>query len=847
MLRIVPSTELPPRRWGAYLLVSLLIAALYAVLVPVLWAGRDYPASGPLSLTAAELSDEERLAPEGPTAKELRRRHEQDWETCSHHSVLRVVGGQVEGRPYAVVYDVVDGEMCDFTFRDGATGRMVDDEDVARIAKAGGAWPWLGPVNTPEEMWQGFGAVVAGLLLGGFLSRRNAVIEALEGEGVMEWLYRGFGVALGLVLFVATLDVLFFPDVLGYTAVVLVDAAWLWGIIGGTWLLSPAFRAEPAPARRRGGPRVALDRLRRLFRRRRRGATAPLGSGAGEPAPLAAGGLPGPKPARFRVTPTSELPHFGDVGGMDTVKGQLEDSLGLLLAFAGEAESYRITFNGILLHGPPGTGKTYLAKAVAGEFGLSFVHVTATDLVSKYVGEAARNIEAAFQTAAANVPSLLFFDEFDAIGSRRDDEANAEDRRAVAQLLTSLERHRALSDLIVMAATNDLQRLDPAVVRPGRFDRHIRVDLPDAAGREAILRACLRNRPSYPQGDLREVVRRTEGCSAATIAAVVEGASLAAFREATTSGRQVGIGLPHLLGALESRGGQDRPTVEDWTWERLVLPDEVKAELQQVQAIVEDPERARGYGVRPPSGMLLAGPPGTGKTTIARVLAAQARCSFYPVTVADLTSKWVGESEETIARLFSRARENAPSIVFLDEIDAVAGRRSATGSGFEQRLVNQLLAEMDGLVGRGAVFVLAATNRPDVLDPALTRGGRLSRTLWVPLPDSAARMRLLRLLAGRMPLSRDVRLPRIAGVTDGWSGADLEALCQQAAVVAMTRAATATPVGTSAPRTGTSRPEVNAADFESALTTMRAARQSASGSALTPRDHVIPPPGMGGS
>lgn len=834
-----------PRRWGLYGVVAVALLAAYAVAVPQLWRASTIPTDGPLALTAPPLADGERVTPGGPTAGEIVAREIDEWDTCAENSRLTVVGGPVDGRPYVAVYDVVDGEVCAVTIREGDTGDDLDPDGdggrrVTDVAKRGGAWPWLGPVNTPLEMWLGFAAVGCGVVVGGFLGRRDMFRVALEGEpAVVAWPYRFLLGGSGLVLLFANIDVLAWPDPLGYVAIGLIDAAWAWGFAGGWWLLSPSIRTgtdRSGDKRRRGGFVRVRSWLSRLRPGRRPSGGPAIAGGATTTSPV-----PRAVP-RFRVTPTRELPHFGQVGGMDDVKAQLEDTLGLLLAFADEARDYRITFNGLLLHGPPGTGKTFLAKAVAGEFGLSFVHVTAADLVSKYVGETARNVEAAFQTAAANIPCLLFFDEFDAIGARRDDDANAEDRRAVAQLLTSLERHRSLRDLVVMAATNDLDRLDPAVIRPGRFDRHIRIDLPDDEGREAILRTCLAGRPAYSATDLGVVVRRTAGFSAASLAGVVEAASLSAFREATTSGRRVRIGLAHLLAALDARGGKDRPTVEEWTWDRLVLPAAVKAELQQVQALVEDPERARRYGVRPPSGMLLAGPPGTGKTTIARVFAAQARCSFYPVTVADLTSKWVGESEDTVARLFSRARENAPSIIFLDEIDAVAGRRSPDGAGHEQRLLNQLLAEIDGIGGRGDVFVLAATNRPDSLDEALVRGGRLSRTLWIDLPDEAGRRALLRMHSAGMPLDADVDLEWVAGLTAGWSGADLEALCQQAAVVAMTRA-TQEPVGAG----GLPAARVRRRDVDEAFDALRRARERADVGNLGPREHLLPPPGVGGS
>ena len=347
----------------------------------------------------------------------------------------------------------------------------------------------------------------------------------------------------------------------------------------------------------------------------------------------------------FTVQHPDELTTFEDVGGMDELKQELRDTVGLLLEHPDDAERYGIEWNGILLHGPPGVGKTFMARAIAGEYGMNLIHVSTGDLVASLVGGSARNIEKAFDTAARNLPCLLFFDEFDSVAQRRDNTPDQESRRTVNQLLTSLEAWRGERRLLVMAATNSIEHLDPAVVRPGRFDRHIRIDLPDAEARRAIFETELDERPVEPGIDLEELVRRTEGMTPAAISKIVDTAALEVFREATQTGRELLLDTEHLLAAIERYGGQDRPTVEHWTWDSLILDPQIKAQLQQLQAVIEDPESARRFGVDPPTGLLLAGPPGTGKTTVAKVLAAQARCSFYPLSGADVISKWVGESE----------------------------------------------------------------------------------------------------------------------------------------------------------------------------------------------------------
>jgi transitional endoplasmic reticulum ATPase len=514
----------------------------------------------------------------------------------------------------------------------------------------------------------------------------------------------------------------------------------------------------------------------------------------------------------FRIEPADDLPTFDAVGGMEDFKDEIRATVGLLLRHGDAAQAYRITWNGLLLHGPPGVGKSFLARAIAGEHGMALLHLSTGDLVEGLVGQSARNVQRAFATAAEHQPCMLLFDEFDSIAQRRGEGTHAEERRTVNQLLTALEQARDHRQLLVVATTNDLGHLDPAVIRPGRFDRHVRVDLPDAAARRAILAQQLRGRPSCDAADLDELARRTEGLTPAALVQVVDAAALAAFREASASGATVQITAEHLAAGLAERGGRDRPTVEQWNWDMLVLPEGIKAELMQLQALVEDPDLADHFGVSPPSGVLLAGPPGTGKTTVARVLAAQARCSFYPVSAADVLSKWVGESERNIATLFARARDNRPSIIFIDEIDAIGARRDAGGNDAAARQLNQLLAEMDGIAGARGVLVVGATNRAELLDPALVRGGRLSRTIILELPDADGRLALLQLGTARMP-TVGVDLEALAAATDGLSGADLQAVCQQAALHALVRTREA---GIDI------EPAVVPADFDRAIADLRA-------------------------
>jgi AAA+ superfamily predicted ATPase len=354
----------------------------------------------------------------------------------------------------------------------------------------------------------------------------------------------------------------------------------------GEWV---EMTSEPPPER---APEPAADGDEPR-RKRRKSRTRPRSTSSMGPFGMLGGmGMPSDGSGEFDVEPPEELSTFEDVGGMETLKQEVRDSVGLMLEHPEDAERYGIDWNGILLHGPPGVGKTFFARAIAGEYGMSLLHVSTGDLVASLVGGSARNIEKAFETALQHLPCLLFFDEFDSVAQRRDNTPDQESRRTVNQLLTSLEAYRDERRLLVMAATNSIEHLDPAVIRPGRFDRHIRIDLPDAAARRAIFEAELDDRPAARAIDLETLVTRTEGMTPAAIAKIVDTAALEVFREATQTGRRLELDTEHLLAAVERYGGQDRPTVEHWSWESLILPDEIKAQLQQLQAVIEDPESA---------------------------------------------------------------------------------------------------------------------------------------------------------------------------------------------------------------------------------------------------------------
>jgi transitional endoplasmic reticulum ATPase len=490
--------------------------------------------------------------------------------------------------------------------------------------------------------------------------------------------------------------------------------------------------------------------------------------------------------ASLRVIPPHELETFDDVGGLDEIKEQLRATVGTILDRPDEAARYRVVHNGILFHGPPGTGKTLLSRALAGEYGMRYIRFSPASIASAYIHEAAANLQRVFEIARENVPCLLFLDEVDTIASARDDQPSADHREVVTQLMTSLEEYRAVHGLVIAAATNNIDRLDPGL-REGRFDAKILVPLPDPPARSEVIRVHLQRRGEavdWKKIDLEDLARQTHGRNAAALEGFVSLAAQNALRDG------ISISQTHLLEALKSREGKDRISLDQPVlWSDVVLPEDTREQLMEMLNVFSHPELARSIGVSPPSGILLYGPPGTGKTTIARAMASELAASFYEQSAADLLSKWVGESEERVKKLFSKARANRPSVIFIDEIDALLRRRgSSSASPWEERVVSQFLAELDGLrsTGEGTLLV-GATNRIDIVDPAIQ--GRRLTPIEVGLPDAVARMQLLRVLCREMRLGADVDFKWLASETEGMSGADLKRLRDAAGMKALNRVA----------------------------------------------------------
>jgi transitional endoplasmic reticulum ATPase len=482
---------------------------------------------------------------------------------------------------------------------------------------------------------------------------------------------------------------------------------------------------------------------------------------------------------------------------------------------------------GVLLHGPPGTGKTLLARAVANESAAKFFHIAGPEIMGSAYGESERRLREIFEQAAQSAPSIIFIDEIDSIAPKRGQVSGEAEKRLVAQLLTLLDGMEPRQNTVVIAATNRPEALDEALRRPGRFDREIVVGVPDQPGRREILGIHTRGMPLAQDVNLDDLARRTYGFVGADIAALAREAALEAVRRIMPRLNLSEDAIPtEILDALtvELRDFEnalkrvqpsamrevmvEAPTIR---WDDIGGLDEAADRLREgVELPLKHPEAFRRLGIRPAKGFLLYGPPGTGKTLLAKAAARESEANFIATKSSDLLSKWYGESEQQIARLFNRARQVAPTIIFIDELDSLVPARGG-GLGEPQvteRVVNTILSEMDGLEELQNVVVIGATNRPTLIDPALLRPGRFDELIYVGTPDTAGRRRILAIHTRNMPLADDVDLEKVAQRTDHFTGADLEDLVRRAGLTALRR--------------GLDAAKVTMADFEVALGETRA-------------------------
>lgn len=474
---------------------------------------------------------------------------------------------------------------------------------------------------------------------------------------------------------------------------------------------------------------------------------------------------------------TRPIVTFADVGGMEEAKQQIQEIVENRL-HPGKFGKYGVVRNGILLHGPRGSGKTLLAEATAGEFKLNYFYVSSTQLLDMWIGSSADKIRQTFAEANMRRPVLVFIDEIDSLGAGRAvgvgpgdrGSANREYNNITIQLMQSVDEYRSSSGLVLMAATNVLDGLDPALIREGRFDVQIRVDLPDEAARRSIFEAQLKQKP-WKRCDLEEFARRTPGASAAKIKSIVDRAATIAAQE----GRP--IEERDLRKALDDTGGRDRPLFKPVQWEDLVVEPEVEQELRALfKQMNAGWSEMRSMAV--PTGVLLVGPPGTGKTMIGRLIATQTRRSFYPLSAADILGGQVGASVKKLAEIFARARENSPSIIFFDEIDGLLPANTGLLSTHDTQLVEQCRTEISQLEAEHNVFLIGTTNHLDRIDPAIMRGGRFSEKIEILAPGQANRERLLRMYLKDVKL--DIRIDRVAERLAGLAPADIEAVCKSA-------------------------------------------------------------------
>ncbi len=510
------------------------------------------------------------------------------------------------------------------------------------------------------------------------------------------------------------------------------------------------------------------------------------------------------KPAAVEVSVPSV--RYEDIGGLRDEVGKVREMIELPMKHPELFEKLGIEPpKGVLLHGPPGTGKTLLAKAVASETNAHFMSINGPEIVNKYYGESEKRLREIFDEAQQNAPAIIFIDEIDSIAPKREETHGEVERRIVAQLLALMDGLVARGDVVVIAATNRPDSIDPALRRPGRFDREIEIGVPDKSGRREVLQIHTRGMP-IPEKEkdriLDEMANITHGYVGADLAALAREAAMSALRKMLPKIdlnqkeipveilEDLHVGMDEFAAALKnvepSALREVFLEVPEVKWNDIGGLEKVKQELKEVvELTLKHPEVFKRMGIRQSKGILMYGPPGTGKTLLAKAVANESEANFISVKGPEVLSKWVGESEKRIREIFKKARQTAPTIIFFDELDSVAPRRGGeTGTHVTETVLNQILTEIDGMEAIENVIVIGATNRVDMIDSALLRPGRFDGLIMVPAPDEKARLEIFKVHTKKMPL-KGVDLKVLVDRTKNYTGADIEGVCRMAGIMAL--------------------------------------------------------------